>query len=59
MIGSFGSGKLSSGDKLIVQFSIHHNDWSDFDLSDDYSRQSADKIVILSGDKILFGALPS
>ncbi|MBR5058340.1 MAG: glycoside hydrolase family 9 protein [Clostridiales bacterium] len=58
-IGSFGSGKLAAGDKLVVQFSIHHNDWSDFDLSDDYSRGAADKIVIRSGDKAIFGTEPS
>ncbi len=58
-ISSFGSAKLGSGDKLVVQFSIHHQDWSDFNLSDDYSRQSADKIVIRSGSTVIYGAGPS
>ncbi len=58
-ISSFGSTKLGSGDKLVVQFSIHHQDWSDFNLSDDYSRQSADKIVIRSGSTVIYGAGPS
>ena len=58
-ISSFGSGKLDKGDKLIVQFSIHHSDWSDFNLSDDYSRQATDKIVIRSGSKVIYGTGPS
>lgn len=57
-ISAFGSGKLDKGDRLIVQFSIHHNDWSDFNLSDDYSRSGADKIVIRSGGKIIYGTEP-
>ena len=57
-ITSFGKGKLEQGDKLIVQFSIHHEDWSDFDLSDDYSRKSEDHIVIVSDGKILSGQEP-
>ena len=58
-MSSFGSGKLNSGDKLIVQFSIHHSDWSDFNLSDDYSRKSADRIVIFENKAILYGVAPS
>ncbi|MBO7563908.1 MAG: glycoside hydrolase family 9 protein [Clostridiales bacterium] len=58
-MSSFGSGKLNSGDKLIVQFSIHHSDWSDFNLSDDYSRKSSDRIVIFENKAILYGVAPS
>lgn len=58
-MSGFGSGKLSAGDKLIVQFSIHHNDWSDFNLGDDYSRQKVENIVIRSAKNKLFGEEPS
>lgn len=58
-ISCFGSGKLNAGDKLIVQFSIHHNDWSDFNLGDDYSRQKVDNIVIRIAKNCLFGVEPS
>ncbi len=58
-MSGFGSGKLSAGDKLIVQFSIHHTDWSDFNLGDDYSRQKVDNIVIRSAKNCLFGEEPS
>ncbi len=57
-ISGFGSGKLESGDKLIVQFSVHHNDWSSFDPMDDYSVQSSENIVIRSGGRIIFGKAP-
>ena len=57
-MSGFGSSVLRSGDKLVVQFSIHHNDWSDFNLSDDYSRKSTDSIVIASGDTEIFGKRP-
>ena len=57
-ISAFGTGKLSSGDKLVIQFAIHHNDWSDFTLSDDYSRKAAENIVISSGGKVIFGKQP-
>ena len=58
-MNGFGSGKLTSGDKLVVQFSIHHDDWSDFTLSDDYSRQATENIVIRDGDKAIFGNAPA
>ena len=58
-MNGFGSGKLASGDKLVVQFSIHHDDWSDFTLSDDYSRQATENIVIRDGDQALFGNAPA
>lgn len=57
-ISSFGKGKLETGDKLIVQFSIHHEDWSDFNLSDDYSRKQEDHIVIVADGRILYGLEP-
>ncbi|MBP5492154.1 MAG: glycoside hydrolase family 9 protein [Clostridiales bacterium] len=57
-MNSFGSASLAAGDKLVVQFSIHHVDWSDFNLSDDYSRKAVENIVITSGGKVLFGNQP-
>lgn len=54
----FGSEILAAGDKLVLQFSIHHTNWADFDLSDDYSRQRVENIVIRSGDGIIFGNEP-
>ncbi|MBO4927345.1 MAG: glycoside hydrolase family 9 protein [Clostridiales bacterium] len=57
-MSGFGSATLRAGDKMVVQFSIHHNDWSDFNLSDDYSRKSTDSIVIAAGDTVIFGKRP-
>ncbi|MBR5976005.1 MAG: glycoside hydrolase family 9 protein [Clostridiales bacterium] len=58
VISAFGTGKLGSGDKLVIQFAIHHNDWSDFNLSDDYSRKAVENIVITSGGNVIFGKQP-
>ncbi len=58
VISGFGSGKLSSGDKLVLQCAIHHNDWSDFTLTDDYSRKDTENIVITSGGSVIFGKRP-
>ncbi|MBO4495216.1 MAG: glycoside hydrolase family 9 protein [Clostridiales bacterium] len=57
-MASFGKISLGKGDKLIVQFSINHKDWSDFNLSDDYSREKEENIVIRSKGQVLFGKEP-
>ncbi len=57
-MSGFGKISLEKGDKLIVQFSINHEDWSDFNLTDDYSRKAEDHIVVVKGGKILYGTAP-
>ncbi len=57
-MASFGKVTLGKGDKLIVQFSINHKDWSDFNLSDDYSREKEENIVIRSKGQVIFGKKP-
>ena len=58
-ISSFGSGQLRGGDQLVVQFSIHHADWTNFNLNNDYSRAGIDRIVILENGKKIYGKEPS
>lgn len=57
-MSGFGSSSLAAGDKLIVQFSIHHTDWSDFNLADDYSRQAVENMVLKVFGTVIFGKEP-
>lgn len=49
---------INPGDIYKVQIRINKADWSDFNLSNDYSSQDAENIVIKSNDKIIFGKDP-
>ncbi len=50
---------LEAGDKLTVNFCIHHADWSNLDTTNDHSVQSVENIVIYNGKKKIFGKLPN
>ncbi len=49
---------LGVGDTLACNFAIHHADWSNMNLTNDYSVSSAGNIVIMSGKKQIFGKKP-
>ena len=51
------SRKLSAGSTLTINFCIHHSDWSDFTLSNDFSGEKVENIVIYNREKI-FGNEP-
>ncbi len=50
---------LGAGDKLTVNFCIHHSDWSNLNTANDYSVASVENIVIYNGTKKIFGDKPS
>lgn len=52
------SGDLGAGDKLTLSFALHYNDWSTFSSADDYSAQSIENIVIVSGGSVVYGTEP-
>ena len=53
------STTLPGGAVLTVNFNINHSDWSAFNLSNDYSKKSAENIVICEKTKVLFGKEPA
>ena len=57
-ISGFGSTTLKKGDKMVVQISLHHDDWSNFDLGNDYSTESTDHIVLKSSGAVVYGVEP-
>ena len=52
------SQTLGVGDTLACNFCIHHTDWSNMDLTNDFSVVDAGNIVILSKKKQIFGNSP-
>ena len=52
------SNVLGEGDSLACNFAIHHTDWSNMNLTNDYSISDAANIVILSGKKQISGKKP-
>ena len=55
---SFPAGTaLDAGGTLTINFSINKTDWSDFNLSNDYSAKDVKNIVIENGE-VLFGSKP-
>ena len=52
------SGTLGVGDTLACNFAIHHADWSNLNLTNDYSVLDAENIVILVKKKQIFGKKP-
>jgi len=58
-VSSSGSTVIDPGDTYKVQIRMSKNDWSDFNLTNDYSSGNAENIVIRSGDKTLSGNIPS
>lgn len=55
---TFGSGTLNAGNSLTLQVRITPADWTDFNLTNDYSAGGADKICIKLGGKTVFGSEP-
>lgn len=53
-----GSGTLKNGDTLEIQVSIHHTDWSMFDLSNDFSSGKADNLYVTNNGAVIFGRKP-
>lgn len=49
---------INKGDYLILSFSINCSDWSEINLTNDYSYKSPENIIIMSGDNIIFGNTP-
>lgn len=52
------SQKLSAGSTLTINFCINHADWSNFNMSNDFSAKKVENIVISTNKKI-FGNNPS
>ncbi|MDC7222610.1 MAG: glycoside hydrolase family 9 protein [Spirochaetales bacterium] len=52
------AGSLKDGGYAEIQTRITASDWSDFDQSDDYSYNDADKVVIMVDGVIVWGTAP-
>ena len=50
--------KIEEKDILACNFAIHHTDWSNMNLTNDYSVKDAANIVIMYKDKVIFGKKP-
>lgn len=54
----FGSGTLAAGDTLTAQIRITPDDWTEFNLGNDFSAGNAEKLCIISGGNVIFGTKP-
>ena len=54
----FGSGSLQNGDSMTVQGRICRKNWSEMNLSNDFSAGNAEHLYIISGGKAIFGSKP-
>lgn len=54
----FSSGTLQNGDSMTVQGRICRKNWTNFNLSNDYSSGNAERLYIISGGKPIFGSKP-
>lgn len=52
------AGTLAKGGEIQVQIRITKSDWSDFDLSNDYSTKSVKNIVVTNKGEVVFGTRP-
>ncbi len=52
------SNTLETEDTWIIQGRINKADWTNYNISNDYSSEKVDNIVILYKDKIIFGTEP-
>ncbi|MBO7515031.1 MAG: hypothetical protein J6T47_05375, partial [Lachnospiraceae bacterium] len=52
------AGTLAKGGEVQVQIRITKSDWSDFDLSNDYSTKSVKNIVVTNKGEVVFGTRP-
>ena len=55
---TFGSGTLAKGNSLTLQVRITPADWTEFDLSNDYSGGGAEKLCVKLNGKKIFGSEP-
>lgn len=54
----FGGGTLAAGDTLTAQIRITPDDWTEFNLGNDFSAGNAEKLCIISGGNVIFGTKP-
>ena len=54
----FSGGTLQSGDSMTVQGRICRKNWSEMNLSNDFSSGNAERLYIISGGKAIFGSKP-
>ena len=52
------SMSLKKGDKFTVSFAIHPSDWSNINITNDYSYKNNDGVVIKTNGNIVFGKEP-
>ena len=53
-----GSGTLINGDTVEIQANIRHDDWSSFNVSNDFSCGNAENICITNNGTVIFGRRP-
>jgi len=54
----FGVGTLAAGDTLTAQIRITPDDWTEFDLGNDFSAGNAERLCIISDGNVIFGTKP-
>lgn len=54
----FGGGTLAVGDTLTAQIRITPDDWTEFDLGNDFSAGNAERLCIISDGNVIFGTKP-
>ena len=52
------SVSLKKGDKFTVSFALHPSDWSNINITNDYSYKNNDGVVIKTGGNTVFGKEP-
>ncbi len=54
----FGGGTLAVGDTLTAQIRITPDDWTEFNLGNDFSAGNAERLCIISDGNVIFGTKP-
>lgn len=54
----FGDGTLAAGDTLTAQIRITPDDWTEFNLGNDFSAGNAERLCIISDGNVIFGTKP-
>lgn len=54
----FGGGTLAAGDTLTAQIRITPDDWTEFNLGNDFSAGNAERLCIISDGNVIFGTKP-
>lgn len=52
------AGELAAGETLTINFCINHSDWSSFQMTNDYSAEGAENIVITKDNQVIIGERP-